>query len=235
MANKDADVNRFKLTEAHESNGVAGAITRQARPLDELVSSPLGGEPMTPPGAPSRLYMVGETATNLAQQLNGATVNVLEPLPADELPHDMPGEKINPLGVTLKTSAGDKTSYSNAVCALDRELRYISDMTNIFEPQSYRKGTVNGKLIHDTPEKRIEVDISFHLQYVFGTAYLKGHTDNCCFQIFYNQTRGFNIDFAPDYKTLESDAPITRLHNAQDVDGALATLLKHLAPTGEWE
>lgn len=235
MANKDANNERFKLTEADETNAVSALpIVRQSLPLDEILTSPLGGEPMKP-CCPSRLYMVGSTAEALTEQLEGVAVeiNKLEPLPADELPHDAPGKKINPLGVTLKTADGDKSSYIDTVCALERELRYITNPDHIFDPQCYRKGNVNGVLIHDTPEKRVTRDISFHLFYVFGTAYLKGHTDNGCFQIFYNQAEGFNIDFAEDYKTLENDAPITRLHSAKDFDGALATLLEHLCPLGE--
>lgn len=235
MANKDADVNGFKLTKADETNAVSvSPIVKQSRPLDEILTSPLGGEPMKP-CCSSRLYMVGSTAELLSEQLEGASVeiNKLEPLPADELPHDAPGKKINPLGVTLKSFADDKSRYVDTVCALERELRYITNLKHIFDPQCYRKGTVNGVLIHDTPEARVTCDISFHLFYVFGTAYIKGHTDNGCFQIFYNQHHGFNIDFAGDYITLENDAPITRLHSSTDVDGAMATLLAHLCPLGE--
>lgn len=235
MAFKDAENNPLKLTEAKEVDGLAvvEGIERPLHSVDEIITSSLGGEPTTPACAP-RLYMVGKTATDAAEQLKASDANVLEPLPDDELPHDAPGKKINPLGVTLKTSAGEKTDYSNAICALKRELDYITNPENIFEPQNYRKGNVNGVLIHDTPEQRIVRDISFHLFYVYGTAFLKGHTDNSCFRIFYNQSEGFNIDFAEDYKTLENDPPITRYHTAKDVDGAMATLLAHLAPTGEW-
>lgn len=95
-------------------------------------------------------------------------------------------EEVNAVSPLAKHGADD----------LRRELEYICKKENVWDREAYRNSKINGKLMDGG-------EVSFHLQYVLGAAFLRGHSDKIYFNIFYRDNQGFQVYVAGSYKELD--------------------------------
>jgi len=90
------------------------------------------------------------------------------------------------------------------VNVLEREIKYITNSDHVFDPSSFRDGKVNGKVRFDGKNGSVQKDISFKIMYVHGAGFIKGHTDEKYFQLFYNNHIAFQVQIANSYAELEA-------------------------------
>lgn len=79
---------------------------------------------------------------------------------------------------------------------LRRELEYICKKEHVWDREAYRNSKINGKLASGG-------EVSFHMQYVLGAAFLRGHAEHIYFNIFYRDNQGFQVYVAASYKELD--------------------------------